>query len=415
MTLADWCVATLMGANSLQVPSKPDYKYMAFLLHDWDTGCVDGILPQEYFSYAAKNKKIDPDAPPWHIAMKSEQVDDWIQAAEGELSELSTKGTWTEMHKKDLPPGANVLPGTWALKVKRFPDGRFRKFKARYCVRGDKQLEGIDYHQTYAPVVSWLSVRMLLITSVFANLSTVQVDYSNAFAQGMLTELIYLKLPAGCTGTYGEDTVLKLNRSLYGLKQAAVCWFDKLKDGLLAQGWTQPLPSLEPCLFVKNGVICLVYVDDCLFFGRNKDQINAYIQEIKDAGFALSIEDDVYAFLGVEFAIDSATGKCSLTQTGLIDKVIKMAGMEDGNYKYTPADKVPLGPSEDDPPHDESWSYASMIGCLNYLANNSRPDIQFAVHQCARYTHSPKKSHTQAVKRIIRYLLGTRDKGLILN
>ena len=92
-----------------------------------------------------------------------------------------------------------------------------------------------------------------------------------------------------------------------------------------------------------------------------------------------------------------------------------MAGMEDGNYKYTPADKVPLGPSEDDPPHDESWSYASMIGCLNYLANNSRPDIQFAVHQCARYTHSPKKSHTQAVKRIIRYLLGTRDKGLILS
>ena len=153
------------------------------------------------------------------------------------------------MHKKDLPPGANVLPGTWALKVKRFPDGRFRKFKARYCVRGDKQLEGIDYFQTYAPVVSWLTVRMLLIASAVGNFVTIQVDYANAFAQANLEKAIYLKLPPGCTGKYGEDTVLKLNKSLYGLKQAAICWFDKLKDGLLEQGWTQPLPILEPCLF----------------------------------------------------------------------------------------------------------------------------------------------------------------------
>jgi len=264
-------------------PTAPaDQRYMAFLLHDWEHGSVDGILPQEYFAYVAKNKGVDPDAPPWHIAMKSAEVDDWIKAAEDELNELHTRGTWTEMHIKDLPPGANVLPGTWALKVKRYPDGRFRKFKARYCVRGDKQLEGIDYFQTYAPVVSGLTVRMLIILTVFASLSTVQVDYSNAFAQGTLLEEIYLKLPTGCIGKFGADTVLKLNRSLYGLKQAAICWFDKLKDVLLAQGWTQPIPTLEPCLFYKEGVICLVYVDDCLFFARDKSQISQYIKEIQD-------------------------------------------------------------------------------------------------------------------------------------
>ena len=92
-----------------------------------------------------------------------------------------------------------------------------------------------------------------------------------------------------------------------------------------------------------------------------------------------------------------------------------MAGLEDGNAKSTPAEKNPLGPGDDEPFHSESWSYASMIGCLNYLANNSRPDIQFAVHQCARYTHSPKRSHSAAVKRIVRYLIGTRTKGLILS
>jgi len=71
MTLAAWCSATLLGAHSMQVPTQPDYKYMAFLLHDWDTGCVEGILPQEYFAYGSKNKQMDPDAPPWHVAMKS--------------------------------------------------------------------------------------------------------------------------------------------------------------------------------------------------------------------------------------------------------------------------------------------------------------------------------------------------------
>jgi len=256
---------------------------------------------------------------------------------------------------------------------------------------------------------------MLLILAIFARLETIQVDYSNAFAQGMLSETIYLRVPQGCIGKFGEHTVLKLNRSLYGLKQAAVCWFDKLKSGLLAAGWTQPLPNLEPCLFAKNGVICLVYVDDCLFFGRDKTKIMQYIKEIQDAGFELTIESDVYAFLEVEFSLDSASGKCSMTQTGLIDKVIKMAGLENANASYTPAEKNPLGPSVDSPPHEESWHYASMIGCLNYLANNSRPDIQFAVRQCARYTHNPKKTHSAAVKRIVRYLIGTRDKGLILS
>jgi hypothetical protein len=316
-----WLLPGLYPAALADRPSSFDYSYMASLLNEYDTGMVNGVLPHNVSGFLSKKKKEDPDQPAWHEAMKSPEAENWLEAAEVELTDLQEKQkTWTEMHKKDLPPGANPLPGTWALKVKRYPDGRFRKFKARYCVRGDKQLEGVDYFQTYAPVVSWLTVRMLLIVSAVSNLTTVQVDYDNAFAQATLEENIYLKLPTGCTGKYGDDTVLKLNKSLYGLKQAAICWFDKLKDGLLAQGWTQPLPILEPCLFAKDGVICLVYVDDCLFFGRSNDKIQALIKEIQDAGFALSIESDVYAFLGVEFSIDAKSGKCSMTQTGLIDK-----------------------------------------------------------------------------------------------
>lgn len=387
--------------------------YLCFLLQDWENGFSEGTIPIDVFAFKAM-RGSDPDMPTFSQAMASPQSDYWREAIRIELVDLEKRETWIELNIHNLPDDGNLVPGTWAFKVKRFPDGRFRKFKARFCVRGDKQIEGVDFFRTYAPVVQWITVRMMLIVSASLDLKTLQVDYSNAFAQAFLEENIYVRLPQGCTGKYGSDTVLHLQRSLYGLRQAAVCWFDKLSDGLTELGWSRPLGILEPCLFTKDGVVCLVYVDDCLFFGRDQDKIRALVKEIEDAGFDLTIEDDVYAFLGVEVQFNSTDGTVTLTQTGLINKIIQLVGLEDGNSKGTPADKDPLGPGlEDDPNHDANWAYASAIGCLSYLGNNTRPDIQYATHACARYTHRPKEVHTRAVKRIVRYLLGTRDKGII--
>ena len=86
--------------------------------------------------------------------------------------------------------------------------------------------------------------------------------------------------------------------------------------------------------------------------------------------------------------------------------------MEDANQKHTPAEASPLGTNSEGESMEREWIYPSIIGMLLYLSSNSRPDIQFAVHQCARFSHNPKESHSNAVKRIIRYLIGTKDKGL---
>jgi hypothetical protein len=398
------------AARITYAPKNPhlDYCYLSFLHFDFEFGTQEGLHPMTPFGFKM-TKGSNPDMPTFNQAMASTQSEHWKIACEAEIAELERRATWTQVERSDLPDGTNVIPGTWALKVKRLPDGSFRKFKARFCVRGDKQIEGLDFFETYAPVVSWTTVRMMLILSTSLNMSTVQVDYSNAFAQAHLKEDIYISVPQGF-GSEGGTAVLKLNRSLYGLKQAAICWFDKLRDGLLDQGWKQIFPHLEPCLFYKDGVICLVYVDDCLFFGASNDLIHKYIDEIKAAGFDLTIESDVYAFLGVQVERDAHAGTVTLSQPGLIKKIVAMSKVE--NSKATPADKVPLGPGIDDDPHDEDWQYAAMVGCLGYLGNNSRPDIQFAVHQCARYTHSPRKCHSLAAKRICRYLAGTMDKGI---
>jgi hypothetical protein len=142
------------------------------------------------------------------------------------------------------------------------------------------------------------------------------------------------------------------------------------------------------------------------------------IQSFKDGGdeynWEMTIEGTVQESLGIN--IDRIDNTWELTQMGLIQAVLKAAGMEDCNSKSTPdsGDGKPLGSDKNGIPARESWNYASLIGMLLYLASNTRPDIAFAVHQCDRFTHNPKVSHEKAILRICAYLKRTADKGIIL-
>ena len=155
-------------------------------------------------------------------------------------------------------------------------------------------------------------------------------------------------------------------------------------------------------------------MDDCLFFGRDEKKIQEMIQRLKDDGFELTEEASVHAFLGIDVKEDD-DGRLLLSQPGLIKKILRNTGMDMCAAKATPATQQPLGTNPKGKSREESWSYASVIGMLLYVASNTRPDIQFAVHQCARFTHTPKRSHEEAVKRICRYLKGTMDKGMIID
>jgi hypothetical protein len=121
----------------------------------------------------------------------------------------------------------------------------------------------------------------------------------------------------------------------------------------------------------------------------------------------------MFGFLGIE--IKRAGSSIELTQTGLINKVICYCGMDNGTTRPTPAAADPLGSDLTGEPFSEEWSYPAVVGMLHSLASNTRPDIQFAVHHVAHFSHCPKKSHAQAIKRIIRYLIGTKEQGTIFN
>ena len=252
----------------------------------------------------------------------------------------------------------------------------------------------------------------MLILSIKLQLATKQVDYTAAFVQSKIKEEVYVELPKGFPQK--GNKVLKLQRCLYGLKQAPRNWYLHLKQQLEACHLVQS--EADPCLFLGREVICIIYVDDCCFYSPREEYIDKLMDDLREkCGLDLNVEDDVAGYLGVH--IDKREdGKLELTQKGLTERIIKALGLEStSNVAATSAEKRALGGDKDGPPCQESYNYASVIGMLMYLSNTTRPDLVFAVHQCARFTHFPKRCHELALKRIGRYMVGTKDKGMILD
>ena len=406
------CVYKLVVQSSMRTQ---EYSQLYALLLDPDFGLLESITPNVFAQcgHLLKANKKDPDTPSLQEALNGNHKEEFLEAMKTEIDELEAHKTWDVIPKSNVPQGANILPGTWAFRIKRFPDGRLRKFKARWCARGDKEIKGIDYDDVYSPVVSWSTVRLILTLATRLGWKSRQIDFSNAFVQATLDKDVYMHLPA-CfepdSGAERGEVVLKLNKSIYGLRAAPQIYFHYLKSRLEKHGFRTS--NEDPCLFIGHGMVILVYVDDCILLGPDLNVIDGVIKDLKNDNMPMTVEEgDVYSFLGIDMRLDSATGQISMTQAGLIKKVISTLGFDEyTNKKLTPASTTPLGTDADGEPFNEEWNYASVVGMLLYLSSNSRPDIQFAVHQCARFTHNPKKSHGEAIKRLDTIWLALKTK-----
>ena len=204
--------------------------YCAMIATDPATGMPDDWAsePPVMIQYALKAKKnYDPDTPTFGQAMRSPYSKEFKAAMMTEIKSLVKHGTWVGLLCSSLPEGANVIPSTWAFRIKRLPDSTIYKWKARFCMRGDKQVDGVDVFETYAPVVSWSVVRSMLAFALQKDLKTRQVDFSNAFVQAELPEpeQVFIEMPYGFWDPDGGDVMLKLKRSLYGMRQSPYHWF----------------------------------------------------------------------------------------------------------------------------------------------------------------------------------------------
>jgi len=227
---------------------------------------------------------------------------------------------------------------------------------------------------------------------------------------------LYMEIPRGVTldGADRSLYVLHLKQNLYGMKQAGRVWNKHLVGGLVKLGFVQS--AVDECVLYFNKSVLLVYTDDTILMGPDEKELT-HIVTLLQSKFNLEVEGTLCDYLGINIK-KTESGALELTQPHLIQSILEDLGLNrDGTTpKHTPAlsSKI-LGKDQHEPPHsEETFQYRSVIGKLNYLEKSTRPDIAYAVHQCARFSSDPRSSHTKAVKRIGRYLLATADKGIIL-
>lgn len=183
-----------------------------------------------------------------------------------------------------LPKDVKPLGSRWVHRVKLNSDGTFKCFRSRLVAKGYEQEEGVDFLETYSPVVRTATVRMVLHLAVTEKWSIKQLDVKNVFLHGTLKESVYMQQPPGFENAQHPDYVWKLHKAIYGLKQAPRAWFDKFSSYLIQYGFI--CSTRDPSLFIyQHGtdiILLLLYVDDMLLTGNNKDLLSSFLQSLRE-------------------------------------------------------------------------------------------------------------------------------------
>ena len=366
-------------------------------------------------AFAASN---NPDILYWDQAMKAPDRAKFVEAVGTELDGHEKMGNYEPVPLSQVPKGTKLIDMVWSMRRKRrIKTQEVYKWKARLNVHGGQQEHGVHYWDTYVPVVTWQTVHFFLILSILLGWQSQQLDFVMAYPQAPAEMPLYMRLPQGYkrNGITRKTHALKLLCNVYGQKQAGRVW-NKFMDQGMREIAFKP-SQFDPCLYYPGSVVFLVYIDDCIVFGPSDQSIDQVVIDLRACSRQFTVDDqgDVGDFLGIQVQKQD-DGSILLTQPQLIDSIIKDLHLQtSSNGKKTPSVTTSLPHKDADAPEmTPDFHYRSVIGKLNFLEKSTRPDISISVHQCARFSENPKRSHAEAVKRIGRYILSSRDKGLII-
>jgi len=350
------------------------------------------------------NEKLPKD---YDEAMADLNRGSWELAIQEELVKLQSLGTW---EYQDLPKGRRTVGSKWVFNIKYTPNGLIDRYKARLVAQGFSQTLGDDYLETFSPTMRGESLRTLLAIGATENLEIRQLDVVSAYPRSELHADVYMRPPKALNAPKGK--VLKLNKSLYGLKQSGREWYIEACNGLKELGFA-PCYS-EPSIFTNDErtLIIGLYVDDMLVLGADKIAVEGTIKaianrwEIKDLG-------DVAHILGMEVSRDRKRGVLNLRQQPYVLATIRTLGLGDSKAVKTPAtDRKLFTKGLDDEPRADQSLYQSAIGSLLWISSRTRPDIQYEVNQLCQHNNDPTVRHWNGVLRVLRYLNGTAEYSI---
>ncbi|KAI3740406.1 hypothetical protein L2E82_30835 [Cichorium intybus] len=353
----------------------------------------------EMFCYSVACDIMNDDLEPQSV-MDCQNRHDWVKWKEAMQAELTSLNKRKVFGPIILTP-RDVKPLGYRLIFvrKRNEKDEIVRYKARLVAQGFSQRPGIDYEETYSPVMYATTFRYLISLEVSKNLEMCLMDVVTAYLYGSLDSDIYMKIPEGfkmpkaLSAKPKEMYSIKLQRSLYGLKQSGRMWYNRLSDYLTT-----------------------VYVDDLNIIGTNKEILE--VIELLKKEFEMKDLGKTKYCLGLQ--IEHMPNGILVHQSNYIEKVLKRFNMDKAKSLSTPMvvrslniDKDPFRQCEE---NEEVLGpevpYLNAIGALMYLTNCTRPDISFAVNLLARFSSSPTKRHWKGIKHIFRYLRGTTDLGL---
>ncbi|KZV29549.1 hypothetical protein F511_00827 [Dorcoceras hygrometricum] len=310
-----------------------------------------------------------------------------------------------------LPKGAKPIGCKWIFKTKRDSKGNVERFKARLVAKGFTQKEGIDYKETFSPVSSKDSFRIIMALVAHFDLELHQMDVKTTFLNGDIDETIYLRQPEGFVSGDPDNMVCKLKKSVYGLKQASRQWYFKFQQVIISFGFE--INMVDDCVYHKfsgsKHIFLVLYVDDILLASNDIELLHDTKRflskhfEMKDLGAASFV-------LGIQIHRARSLGILGLSQKNYIKKVLKHYGMHDckpGDTPVAKGDKFSLNqcPKNDfEKKEIEKIPYASAVGSLMHAHVCTRPDIAYVTGMLGRYLSNPGMEHWKAVKRVLRYL-----------
>ncbi|WVZ71316.1 hypothetical protein U9M48_019912 [Paspalum notatum var. saurae] len=314
---------------------------------------------------------------------------------EHEFRALQENKTWVLVPR---PSGARVITGKWVFKHKLNADGSLERYKARWVVRGFNQRPGIDFSETFSPVIKPATIRTVLTLIATHTWPAHQLDVSNAFLHGNLSEQVYCQQPTGFVDPQRPNDVCLLSRSLYGLRQAPRVWFEHFTKHVISLGFVQS--RADTSLFILHNssdiAYLLLYMDDMIF--------SRHAFAVKDMG-------PLRYFLGTEVHRDCHD--FFLNKAKYAAEPLDRASMSNCKIATTPADTKSKPFSDDGKLIADASDYRSLAGALQYLTL-TRPDIAYAVQQVCLHMHAPRDTHMTMLKRILRYVKGTLHLGIQL-
>jgi transposase InsO family protein len=359
-------------------------------------------------------------------AMAGPDKDKWRAALEKEMQSCVDQKVWTLVPRSSLPAGANVLPCKEVFKLKLNELGVVVEYKARFTPKGYRQIAGVDYYATFARTGQYKTLRVALSLAAKWDHELVQFDVPTAFLNAPVEEDIYMELPEGFEQ---PGMVCKLHKSLYGLKQAPRNW-DRLIHSFLTSGdekmkfITETLKFKatvsDPSLYFKrsrSGRLMLIFrfVDDLQGSHHAEDEAEfAEYTALLKKQFNIKKMSAATWMLGMRIARDRRARTITLDQELYVTKALERYGLQQCRVVNTPeavgaaADANPMLDAKAD-----TQRYMEMTGTLMYAAISTRPDIAHAVHYLASNMQAPTQRHMQAAERVLRYLAGTKDVGLV--